>query len=47
MNKDEKIKLLEETVTAQIELLCCYRVGKRPTEKLLDTLSRCKKKLGL
>ena len=36
---------LTKLVDAKDSLLVCYRVGKRPSEKLLDTLEKLKKKL--
>lgn len=37
---------LMELASAQEQLLVCYRLGKRPTDKLLDTLRRKKSLLG-
>lgn len=32
--------MLRSLVQAKSELLACYRIGKRPSEKLLNTLER-------
>lgn len=32
--------MLRELVQAKSELLACYRIGKRPSERLLTTLER-------
>lgn len=46
--KDE-IKKLRELIECQEKLLACYRVGlgKQPSDKLLDTITRLKKELNI
>lgn len=34
-----------QLIEALDKLLVCYRVGKRPSDKLLDTISECRKAL--
>ena len=43
---EERISL-RELVKAQDQLLVCYRLQKRPSDKLLDQIARLKKELGL
>jgi len=38
--KDKALRDLADSAEAQMSLLCCYRVGKRPTEALLARLSK-------
>ena len=41
-DKDAENKRLKELLEAKDELLVCYRLGRRPTEKLMKKLDRLK-----
>jgi hypothetical protein len=41
-NLENKVDVLELLVEAQDTLLVCYRLGKRPPEKILDKIHECK-----
>ena len=43
MNNSEKLKILWARIDALEQLLVCYRVGKRPSEKLFTKLNRTEK----
>ncbi len=38
--RDELVKIAESRINAQSDLLVCYRIGKRPSEKLHGRLNK-------
>jgi len=46
MNDKEKIEILENLVKAKDDLLACYRLNRRPFEKLFSKLEELQNKLN-